>query len=269
MHIKLKLILFPIFISFSSLSFAVDTDNDGLAQMLEEVDMLISVDRQNHKLFETALERILVLEDSLSKGPLSPPAAEILSRINQFKADLRFVEGIKANKPISCSQGESCYFLTNQSDRNIGTSVTNVFSNGEVASAWDGGINAADSGIDWSTCSNDGGEACPNIAWEIAQDPDRGGVLQVTHSSVGQLAFLYFKTSSPIDFTDYSGGQLIFDIKTVSGDSNYSMKVDCIFPCTSSNQNIGIRGVDDWETVTIQIDDLVEGGLSLQTVDKA
>ena len=30
MHIKLKLILFSIFISFSSLSFAVDTDHDGL-----------------------------------------------------------------------------------------------------------------------------------------------------------------------------------------------------------------------------------------------
>ena len=34
-------------ICISSLSIAVDTDNDGLAQMLEEVDMLISVEMKS------------------------------------------------------------------------------------------------------------------------------------------------------------------------------------------------------------------------------
>ena len=45
------------------------------------------------------------------------------------------------------------------------------------------------------------------------------------------------------------------------------MKVDCVYPCGSSDKNIGIRGDGSWETVTIEVDDLVEDGLSLATVD--
>ena len=72
--------------------------------------------------------------------------------------------------------------------------VLNVFSNGEVDPVWDEGINAADSGISWGSCDN-GGDDCPNISWEIVQDTDRGSVLQVEHSSAGQQAIFYFKTS--------------------------------------------------------------------------
>jgi hypothetical protein len=144
--------------------------------------------------------------------------------------------------------------------------VLNVFSNGEVDPVWDEGINAADSGISWGSCDN-GGDDCPNISWEIVQDTDRGSVLQVEHSSASEQAIFYFKTSMGKDLSGYAGGQLIFDIKTISGDSSYSMKVDCVYPCGSSDKNIGIRGDGSWETVTIEVDDLVEDGLSLATVD--
>ena len=144
--------------------------------------------------------------------------------------------------------------------------VLNVFSNGQVDPIWDEGINAADSGISWGSCDN-GGDDCPNISWEIVQDTDRGSVLQVEHSSAGQQAIFYFKTSMGKNLSGYSGGQLVFDIKTISGNSNYSMKVDCVYPCGSSDQNIGVVGDGAWETVSIEIDDLVEDGLSLATVD--
>ena len=145
--------------------------------------------------------------------------------------------------------------------------VLNVFIDGEVDSGWDQGMNAADSGIKWGECSNDGGEGCPNIAWRLAQDEDRGNVLEIEHSSEGQQAIFYFKASMGRDLSRYAGGQLIFDIKTISGDSNYSMKLDCIYPCTSSDQNLGVQGNNGWETVTIEIDDLVADGLSLATIN--
>ena len=144
--------------------------------------------------------------------------------------------------------------------------VFSVFVDGKVDSRWDEGMNAADSENDWNSCSN-GGNDCPNISWEIVQDVDRGGVLQIEHSTAGQQAIFYFKASMGKDLSGYAGGQIVFDIKTISGDSNYSMKVDCVYPCTTNDQNIGIHGDNGWETVTIEINDLVAEGLSLLTVD--
>ena len=144
--------------------------------------------------------------------------------------------------------------------------VVDVFANGEVDPIWDDGMNAADSEIDWSSCNN-GGNDCPNISWEIVQDSKRGGVVQIEHSSANKQAIFYFKASSGQDLSGYAGGELIFDIKTITGDSNYSIKVDCIHPCSSGDQSMGLRGNSGWETVIIKVDTLVDAGLSLATVD--
>ena len=143
----------------------------------------------------------------------------------------------------------------------------NVFSKGEVDPTWDEGINAADSGIDWSTCANDGGADCPNIAWEIAEDSDRGSVLQVEHSSAGEQAILYFKTATPTNLSLYAGGKILFDIKTISGNSSYTMKIDCIYPCTSGDKTLGAKGYNGWETISVNVDELVNQGLILETID--
>ena len=145
--------------------------------------------------------------------------------------------------------------------------VLNVFVNGEVDSAWDEGMNAADSGINWSSCSNDGGEDCPNIAWELVEESERGTVLQIEHSSAGKQAIFYFKTSMPKNLSLYAGGEIKFDIKTISGDSKYTMKVDCVYDCTSGDKSLGVRGDDGWESVTVKVDDLVNQGLFLDTID--
>jgi beta-glucanase (GH16 family) len=143
----------------------------------------------------------------------------------------------------------------------------NVFSKGEVDPTWDEGINAADSGIDWSTCANDGGADCPNIAWEIVEDSDRGSVLQVEHSSAGEQAILYFKTATPTNLSLYAGGKILFDIKTISGNSSYTMKIDCIYPCTSGDKTLGAKGYNGWETISVNVDELVNQGLILETID--
>jgi beta-glucanase (GH16 family) len=143
-----------------------------------------------------------------------------------------------------------------------------VFDNGEADSAFDAGLNGQDSANNWETsCSQDGGAACPNLSWQIVADVDRGNVLQVAHSASGQQAIFFVKTNSPMDLSTYSTGSIIFDIKTVSGDSNYTMKVDCVFPCTSGDKAIGSHGASGWETVTVSVAELVSAGLQLVSVD--
>ncbi|MDG1925263.1 MAG: DUF5011 domain-containing protein [Pseudomonadales bacterium] len=91
-------------------------------------------------------------------------------------------------------------------------------------------IGAFDAGIDYNSCENDGGEGCPNMSWQIARDPDRGSVLQVSHSGAGELAGLYLKTgpAGPVDLSAYGRGTLEFDVKIISGDPSMIMKVDCV-----------------------------------------
>ncbi|CAI8339486.1 MAG: Beta-glucanase [Porticoccaceae bacterium UBA1117] len=144
--------------------------------------------------------------------------------------------------------------------------VTNVFVNGEVDASWEGGIKVADSTKNWSDCDTNDISEC-NIEWKLVNDQERGTVLQIEHSSSSNQAILYFKTNNAQNLTLYAGGQIKFDLKTLSGDSNYSMKIDCIWDCTSGDQVIGSIGSDGWESVTIEVDDLVDTGLQLTTID--
>ncbi|MDA7571911.1 DUF5011 domain-containing protein [Porticoccaceae bacterium] len=144
--------------------------------------------------------------------------------------------------------------------------VLNVFVNGEVDASWEGGIQVADSAKNWSNCDTNDISEC-NIEWKLVNDQERGTVLQIEHSSSSNQAILYFKTNNAQNLTLYAGGQIKFDLKTLSGDSNYSMKIDCIWDCTSGDQVIGSIGSDGWESVTIEVDDLVDKGLQLTTID--
>ncbi|MEL0007931.1 MAG: immunoglobulin-like domain-containing protein, partial [Luminiphilus sp.] len=142
-----------------------------------------------------------------------------------------------------------------------------VMTQGIVDSVWDRGINAFDQAIDWGDCSNDGGEACPSIAWEFVADTDRGDVLQVTHANNQNLAGLFFASSVAVDLNGYSNGHIEFDIKVVSGDPEITMKLDCFYPCTSGDQPLGERGASGWETVAVPISQLTAAGLNLSEVN--
>ena len=142
-----------------------------------------------------------------------------------------------------------------------------VFAEGAVGPAWDRGINAFDSAIGFGECSNDGGAACPSISWQLAADSQRGDVLQITHSAAGNLAGLFIAANIPIDVTGFSGGSVVFDVRVVSGDSNITMKLDCVFPCTSGEQDLGSKGASGWETVVVPFATLVQGGLDLTRVN--
>ena len=144
-----------------------------------------------------------------------------------------------------------------------------VFKTGAVDALWDEGTGAYDAGIDYGTCKNDNGSGCPNISWSMAADSDRGEVLQITHSAAGKDVGFFIQTSdsNTVDASAYAGGNIVFDILVVSGDSNFSMKIDCIYPCTSGTYSLGSKGASGWETVTVPINNLVGGGLDLSKVN--
>ncbi|MDH3431990.1 MAG: glycosyl hydrolase [Gammaproteobacteria bacterium] len=142
-----------------------------------------------------------------------------------------------------------------------------VFDAGAVDPIWDRGLNAFDAAIGFNECNNDGGAACPSISWQLVADSARGDVLQVTHAAAGDLAGLFIAANIPLDVTAFSGGSVVFDIKVISGDSNITMKLDCVFPCTSGNQPLGSKGAAGWETVEVPFATLVGGGLDLANVN--
>ncbi len=142
-----------------------------------------------------------------------------------------------------------------------------VYDDGAVDRTWDLGINAFDAALGFDGCSNDGGAACPSIDWRTVTDDERGRVLEVSHTTAGNLAGLYIATQFPLDLSGFAGGSLVFDIKVTGGDSHITMKVDCVYPCTSGEQDLGRRGTSGWETVSVPLATLTSGGLDLTRVN--
>lgn len=145
-----------------------------------------------------------------------------------------------------------------------------VFSQGNVDSRWDVGLGAYDAApVATNDCLNDGGANCPSIGWTLVEDSEQGNVLQVTHSSSGVFGLLYIKSSAGQDLSNYGNGALEFDIKVMSGDANFTMKLDCVFSsgCSSEDQVLGERGVDGWESVKVSMAQLRSAGLDITKVD--
>ena len=142
-----------------------------------------------------------------------------------------------------------------------------VFDEGVVGTTWNLALNGYDQQTDYAECSDDGGASCPNINWDLVSDADRGTVLQISHSSASLVAAVYTKTSSPYDASAYAGGNIVLDVKILSGDSGLSMKVDCIYPCSSGNYSLSTSDTTDWQTLTVPVNNLVAQDLSLATVD--
>ena len=146
------------------------------------------------------------------------------------------------------------------------TVVANVLVDGIVDNGWDIGVSAFDSGQDYQSCYDDNGAGCPNISWQTATDSSRGDVLQITHAASGIFTGLYFPSSAPRNLSAAASGNIVFDIKSISGDSNFVVKVDCVYPCASAELQLGSRGATDWETVTVPVSQLTGSGLDITNV---
>ena len=140
-----------------------------------------------------------------------------------------------------------------------------------VHPTWNVGINGADSGSGFANYS-DGMNPANKIQWQEipAMDPERGQIIEVTFSDSEAFGVWFIQSSIGVDLNAYASGMVSFDIRVDDyGDNSdgMTMKIDCIFPCTSGDQSIGQVGNGDWETVTVPVAQLTGGGLNLSTVN--
>ena len=141
-----------------------------------------------------------------------------------------------------------------------------VFRDAQIGPKWTGGLRGFDEGIDYSECTEP--SVCPNLDWEIVSDEERNGVLEIRHTGAAFAGF-YIKALDPgLDMNDFYDGHVNFDVKVVDAgaSSGFTMKIDCIYPCGSAEQDIGSKGRNGWETVQVKVADLVSSGLQLGTV---
>jgi len=140
-----------------------------------------------------------------------------------------------------------------------------------VNPVWDVGIAAADSGSGWANYS-DGANAANKVQWRqsTSSDTARGQILEVNFAGGDTQGVWFIQSSAGINLGAYTDGYVSFDIRVPDYGENsegMTMKIDCVFPCTSGDQAIGKVGDGDWETVRIPVSQLVAGGLNLANVN--
>ena len=143
-----------------------------------------------------------------------------------------------------------------------------VISDGELGDTWDGGIAAFDAANpDYGSCIGDFGAGCPNVSWRWSQGDNAYEVLELEYPGTGMLAGVYFKASSPQDLRSFSGGTIEFDAWASEPGTALTLKVDCVYPCTSGDWQIPGTIGPSWQRVSIAVDDLVDRGLDLSRID--
>ena len=144
-----------------------------------------------------------------------------------------------------------------------------------VDPAWTGGVFGVDS-RDWGAAYGDGAVAGNKVQWEIVDadeaDAARGKVIDVTLLNDNNEGVWYIATEAgtSIDMSAYRTGTLRFDIKVSDYGSNANglrFKVDCVFPCTSGERDLGMVGDGVWQTVEFAVGGLVDSGLNLARVN--
>ena len=144
-----------------------------------------------------------------------------------------------------------------------------VFDDAVNDEIWTNGLGAWDSttGADYFD-----GDTSNHVTWAIidSDDAERGKVIEVSYDSNGADGLLYIQSGRPVNLADFSEGALVFDIKVLDyaeTTSGISYKVDCIYPCSTGDQVLGVVGDGQWETITIPVADLVTLGLNVNSVN--
>ena len=140
-----------------------------------------------------------------------------------------------------------------------------------VNPVWDTGIAAADSGSGWANYS-DGANPSNKAQWRLltSSDAARGQIIEVSFAGGDTQGVWFIQSTAGVDLSAYAEGHVTFDIRVADYGDNaegMTMKIDCVFPCSSGDQLIGKVGDGDWETVRIPISQLVARGLNLANVN--
>ncbi len=146
-----------------------------------------------------------------------------------------------------------------------------VFDDAVNRAVWDRGIVASDSGVGWADYTDPFGTG-NKAHWRIVNDPDpsRGQTLEVTFNDSTHFGVWFIQSSSGVNMSAFDAGAVEFDIIVDDYGTNTSgmtMKIDCIFPCTSGDKNLGTIADGVWETVSVPVSSLTRTGLDLNQVN--
>lgn len=89
-------------------------------------------------------------------------------------------------------------------------------------------------------------------------EADRGIVIQATHHTNDSVVF--FQAAEAFDLSDWSDGWVEFDLRLIkpgADDSNYGMRIDCIYPCSTGDVPIKPPVVGRWTTYSLAIEALI------------
>ncbi len=144
----------------------------------------------------------------------------------------------------------------------------NVFVD-EVDELWSNGIGAWDSGVGTDYFVGDN----PNtkVHWSIISDDTRGNIIDVTFDSNSATnGVFYIQSAQSVDLSGFDNGLLTFDLKVVDYGTNtngMALKVDCVYPCSSGDQSLGVVANGEWQSFSINVSDLRNAGLDTSRVN--
>jgi len=123
----------------------------------------------------------------------------------------------------------------------------------------------------------DGGNPERILNWRTLDtgEPGYGRVLEVEYNKIaGQGAFRFpaafdAVSGQPVeDMRRFANGTLEFDVRVLNwaNASDLVASVECFWPCASGFTELGIGGSSGWQHIALEVQELVETGLNLETV---
>ncbi len=118
-----------------------------------------------------------------------------------------------------------------------------------------------------------------NVQWKLVDSPSAGHskVLQVSYQNQPNVvAHFNIASDTPKDRKEYANGKLKFDLNVQdfgtiynrnTGEALFEIIVECGWPCTSHSYWVPVNFLNQWQTVELDIADMVHDGLDLSRVD--
>lgn len=122
------------------------------------------------------------------------------------------------------------------------------------------------------------GTNASNVQWKEVDSPaaGRGKVLEVSYGAkTGHSSQVYINVD-PVDRSAYATGKLKFDLNVQHfgdaydarhGQMLFEVIVECVWPCLSHSAKVPVNFLNQWQTVELDIADMVRDGLDLKKVD--
>ncbi|WP_039916864.1 hypothetical protein [Cellvibrio mixtus] len=118
-----------------------------------------------------------------------------------------------------------------------------------------------------------------NVQWKLVDSPSVGHskVLQVSYQNQPDVvAHFNIASDTPQDRKEFANGKLKFDLNVQdfgtiynqnTGEALFEIIVECGWPCTSHSYWVPVNFLNQWQTVELDIADMVRDGLDLSRVD--